>query len=135
MLLHNGEKLLLAQDFDPAASGCRLDIERLHNAGRQVAEALEQGADILIINRFGKRERNGKGLAFLIDRAFDSNVPVVIAVSREHFAEWVKFADGLSVKLACDRASLDGWWRNVSTRVPGAVGQNHPVALPGRKDH
>lgn len=114
VLLHNGERLLLAQDFDPAARGCRLDVERLQNAGRRVAEALDQGADILVINRFGKRERNGKGLAYLIDRAFESNVPVVIAVSREHFAEWVKFADGMSVKLACNRASLDGWWRNVS---------------------
>jgi hypothetical protein len=33
VLLHNGEKLLLAQDFDPAASGCRLDVGRLQNAG------------------------------------------------------------------------------------------------------
>lgn len=117
VLLHNGETLLLAQDFDPSARGCRLDIARLQNAGRRVAEALEQGADILIVNRFGKRERNGNGLAFLIDRAFEIGLPVVIAVSREHFAEWVKFADGMTVKLACDRHSLDAWWRNVSMRA------------------
>ena len=29
VLLPSGEKLLLAQDFDPAASGCRLDLARL----------------------------------------------------------------------------------------------------------
>ncbi len=126
VLLHNGETLLLAQDFDPAARGCRLDIERLQSAGRRVAEALEKGADILIINRFGKRERNGKGLAFLIDQAFESNIPVVIAVSREHFAEWVKFADGMSVKLACERASLDAWWRNISTQNESRkIGKSH----------
>ena len=68
VLLHSGEKLLLAQDFDPAARGCRLDIGRLQNAGARVAEALEAGADLLIINRFGKRERDGKGLV-LSDRA------------------------------------------------------------------
>jgi hypothetical protein len=41
VLVHNGEKILLAQDFDPSASGCRLDLSRLQNAGARVAEALE----------------------------------------------------------------------------------------------
>lgn len=117
VLLHNGETLPLAQDFDPAVRGCRLDIARLQGAGRRIAEALEQGADIVIINRFGKRERDGKGLGYLIDRASESNLPVVIAVSREHFAEWVKFADGMTVKLACDLGSLRAWWQTVSSRV------------------
>jgi hypothetical protein len=123
VLLHNGETLLLAQDpdpsaQDPAAQACKLDISRLLNAGERVARALEQGADILIINRFGKRERDGKGLAYLIDRAFESDLPVVIAVTREHFAEWIKFAAGMTVKLACDRHDLDTWWRRVSMRGP-----------------
>src|SRR5215468_12512364 len=54
VLIHSGEKLLLAQHFDPAASGCRLDISRLEGVGARVAEALDAGADLLIINRFGK---------------------------------------------------------------------------------
>jgi hypothetical protein len=115
-LLHNFEKLSLAQDFDPGAPGCRLDIKRLQNAGKQIAQALGQGADIVIINRFGKRERDGKGLTYLIDRAFEADLPVVIAVSREHFAEWIKFAEGMTVKLTCDRHALDAWWHGVSTR-------------------
>jgi hypothetical protein len=60
VLIHSGEKLSLAQDFDPCASGCRLDIDRLQNAGARIADELETGADIVIINRFGKRERDGK---------------------------------------------------------------------------
>ena len=40
VLLHSGEKLLLAQDFDPAAQGCRLDLARLQNAGMRIADAL-----------------------------------------------------------------------------------------------
>src|ERR1700754_3886271 len=85
VLVHNGETILLAQDFDPAASGCRLDLSRLQNAGERVAEALETGADLLIVNRFGKRERDGKGLAHLVRRALDADIPVVIAVSSQHF--------------------------------------------------
>jgi len=128
VLLDSGEKLLLAQDFDPAASGCRLDVARLQNAGARVARALEAGADLLIINRFGKREREGRGLAYLIERALEAHTPVVIAVSSEHFAEWIKYAGGMTAKLGCDRPSLDRWWRDVLVRVPGAINENRPAA-------
>jgi nucleoside-triphosphatase THEP1 len=116
VLVHSGEKLLLAQDFDPAAAGCRLDVSRLEGVGARVADALEAGADLLIINRFGKRERDGKGLAYLIERALGADIPVVIAVSQERFAEWIKYAGGMSVKLACERPALETWWRKVSLR-------------------
>ena len=84
VLLHSGEKLLLAQDFDPAVQGCRLDLTRLQDAGMRIAEALFHGVDLVIINRFGKRERDGKGLAFLIERAFNADIPVVIAVAKDY---------------------------------------------------
>lgn len=126
VLLPGGETLLLAQDFDPAARGCRLDLARLQRAADQVAEAMAQGADLVIINRFGKRERDGKGLAHLIERALHADIPVVIAVGQENFADWIKFADGMSVKLACNRHALDAWWTNVSLRTQGVAGrQNH----------
>jgi hypothetical protein len=112
VLVHNGEKLLLAQDFDPSARGCRLDLGRLQNAASRIADALEAGADLMIINRFGKRERDGQGLGFLIDRALNADIPVVIAVSSHRFADdWIKFAGGMTVKLSCDRKALDAWWR------------------------
>ena len=114
VLVHSGEKILLAQDFDPGASGCRLDLARLQNAGARVADALEAGADLLIVNRFGKRERDGKGLAHLIERALYADIPAVIAVSSQHFEDWIKFVDGMSVKLHCDRAALRAWWDGVS---------------------
>jgi nucleoside-triphosphatase THEP1 len=121
VLVHTGEKLLLAQDFDPAARGCRLDLGRLQNTAARVANALESGADLLIINRFGKRESAGQGLAYLIERALDADIPVVIAVSAHRFADWIKFAGGMSVKLRCDRHALDAWWHGVSTRDGGGA--------------
>jgi Protein of unknown function (DUF2478) len=121
VLVHNGEKLLLAQDFDASASGCRLDLSRLQNAGTQIADALGAGADLLIINRFGKRERDGQGLGFLIEHALGADIPVVIAVSSHRFADWIKFAGGMTEKLACDRAALDAWWRKVSLRSRRAI--------------
>jgi hypothetical protein len=116
VLVHSGEKLALAQDFNPRATGCRLDVDRLRNAGARIASALDAGADLVIINRFGKRERDGQGLAYLIERALGADIPVVIAVSGHRFDDWIKFADGMSVKLRCDRHALDAWWHGISMR-------------------
>jgi hypothetical protein len=123
VLIHSGEKLLLAQDLNAAASGCRLDLDRLRNVGERVAEALAAGADLLIINRFGKREREGKGLGYLIERALGADIPVVIAVSGQRFADWIKFSDGMCVKLRCERDALAEWWRKVGIRYPGGPGR------------
>ena len=118
VLVHSGETLLLAQDFDPDAKGCRLDVGRLQNAGERVAGAIEAGADLVIINRFGKREQNGKGLGHLIDKALGADIPVVIAVGSHRFGDWIKFVGGMTVKLPCRRDALDTWWQNVSARLP-----------------
>ena len=126
VLVHSGEKLLLAQDFDPAAAGCRLDVSRLQDVGARVGEALDAGADLLIINRFGKRERDGKGLAFLIERALGADIPVVIAVSQERFDEWIKYAGGISVKLPCERKALQTWWHKVSLRSSVSIVPEQP---------
>ncbi|WP_447412402.1 DUF2478 domain-containing protein, partial [Clostridium perfringens] len=74
----------------------------------------DDGADIVIINRFGRHERERKGLSFLIDHALAADIPVVIAVPGHRFADWIRFADGMSVKLPCTQGALDAWWRAVS---------------------
>lgn len=130
VLLHSGETLLLAQDFDPAAAGCRLDLNRLQNAGARIATALEAGADLLIVNRFGKRERDGKGLADLIYRALDAKITVLIAVSRQRLADWTKFSGGMSANLRCDRDALDSWWQGVSAQKSGSINQDQVVREP-----
>lgn len=82
VLLHTGEELQLFQNLGACAAGCRLDVGQLLDAGAQIAHAIDEGADVLIVNRFGRQEREGKGLSWLIDRAMSADIPVVIAVPR-----------------------------------------------------
>jgi hypothetical protein len=74
---------------------------------------------IVIVNRFGRQEREGKGLSYLVERALSADIPVVIAVPSHRFADWITFADGMSVRLRCNRQSLDAWWSAVSARAAG----------------
>jgi hypothetical protein len=125
MLVHTGEQLPLFQDLGSCSAGCRLDVGQLLGAGQQIASAIDEGADLLIVNRFGRQEREGKGLSYLVERALSADIPVVIAVPSHRFADWIKFADGMSVKLRCSREALDGWWNAVSARNAGIVVRDH----------
>jgi hypothetical protein len=91
----------------PLRGGCRLDLGQLLNAGAAVASAIDQGADLVIVNRFGRQEREGKGLSYLIERALSADIPVVIAVPSHRFQDWIRFAEGMSVKLHCDPHALN----------------------------
>jgi len=61
----------------------------------------------------------------LIERALEADIPVVIAVSQKSFADWIKFAGGMSVKLACDRHALDAWWHRVSLKTTAQIAPDH----------
>jgi hypothetical protein len=124
MPVHTGEELQLFQDLGSCSEGCRLDVGQLLDAGMRIASALDQGADVVIVNRFGRQERDGKGLSYLVERALSADIPVVIAVPSHRFADWIKFADGMSVKLGCNREALDAWWLAVSARNTGAIGRD-----------
>ena len=127
MLVHTGEELSLFQDLGSCSTGCRLDVGQLLGAGQQIASAIDEGADVLIVNRFGRQEREGKGLSFLVERALSADIPVVIAVPYHRFADWIQFADGMSVKLPCARKALDSWWNAVSARNGAIVRCDQPT--------
>jgi hypothetical protein len=133
MLVHTGEELQLLQHLGACATGCRLDVGQLLDAGARVASAIDEGADIVIVNRFGRQEREGKGLSFLIERALSADIPVVIAVPGHRFADWIRFAHGMSVKLRCDREALEAWWTTVSTRNAGSIGRRHETVCEAFK--
>ena len=108
LLVHTGERLSLFQDLGTWAKGCRMDVGQLLRAAGRIAEEIDQGADVVIVNRFGRQEREGKGFAYLIERALSVDIPVVIAVPSHRFADWIKFVDGMSVRLHCNRLQFAG---------------------------
>jgi hypothetical protein len=116
-LLPDGEVVGLALDAPPT-SGCRLDPDRLAGLSMRLAAAIDDGADLVIINRFGRSEAEGKGLIDLIPQALEADIPVLIAVPEQRFADWIRFSEGMNVRLACRRDALDQWWRTVAGAPP-----------------
>jgi hypothetical protein len=123
IMVHTGEGVNLFQDLGVHAAGCRLDVQALTRAGSEIAAAIEEGADLLVINRFGKQEREGKGLLYLIEQALSAGIPVVVAVPDHCLDTWTVFAGDMSVSIAANRDALQDWWRGVASQAAGASGE------------
>jgi hypothetical protein len=115
VMLPGGETAgLVADTEDCDAGGCRLDDHRLSELAERLTRAIDDGPDLVVINRFGRAEAEGRGLIKPIAQALDADIPVLIAVPERRFSDWIRFSYGMNVRLPCRREALDRWWRSVA---------------------
>jgi len=67
----------------------------------------------------------GADEALRCECAMISSGAAMFADDPDRFADWIRFACGMSVKLACDRGALDAWWRAVSQPGVSLIARDH----------
>lgn len=77
----------------------------------RLAQALDRQPDIVVLNRFGRAECEGKGLLGALAEALDRDIPVLIATPVGLYDRWTSVSCGLAVTLSPQAASLEAWWR------------------------
>lgn len=112
-VLTGGELVRISQNLGPLARGCRLDPTGLEAAVGRVAVALEAGPELLVVNKFGKQEVDGRGFRPLIGQALAMGVPVLTSVSARNLPEFLLFADGLAKELRADARDILRWCAGV----------------------
>ena len=116
-VLPDGPVLRISQDLGPQARGCRLDPTALETAVGLVAASLTSGADLLIVNKFGKHEADGRGFRDVIAEAVAMDIPVLVGINALNRPAFERFAEGLALRLPSDPAALTAWVEEVTTRV------------------
>ncbi|WP_022703177.1 DUF2478 domain-containing protein [Pseudorhodobacter ferrugineus] len=91
----------ISQNLGALSKGCRLDPAGLEQAVGLVERALDLSPDLLIVNKFGKQEADGRGFRPLIGQALAAGIPVLTAVNTGNRAAFDAFADGLGIALPC----------------------------------
>ena len=119
--LTTGLRTDLFEDRGPGASGCRLDEAALAEVNGQVARSLDTDPDLLILNKFGKVEAEGRGLLDLVAMAVDRGIPVVIGVPIRNLEPWRDFAGGMSVEFSSDPSEVADW---LNRTFPVAIAQS-----------
>lgn len=107
-LLPAGPTVRISVDRGAEARGCRLDAGALEQSVLWVAGALEQ-AELLVVNKFGKQEAEGKGLVTSIADALERGLPVLVGVNRLNLPAFLAFADGMARELPPDAGCIANW--------------------------
>ena len=108
-VLPAGPTIRISQTLGKEARGCRLDPESLEQAVSLTEKALEGGADLLIVNTFGKHEADGRGFRDTIGLALSKDIPVIVGASRLNVDALNAYCDGMAVELAPDIEALRDW--------------------------
>ncbi|MFC3088570.1 DUF2478 domain-containing protein [Tabrizicola soli] len=107
-VLPDGPVVRISEDRGAAARGCMLDHGALEQTVAEVARRLE-GAGVLIVNKFGKAESEGRGLVPVISEALARGMTVLVGVNGLNLPLYLDFAGGLSEALPADEAVATGW--------------------------
>lgn len=83
-----GRRVVICDSVPAARPDCRIDENALAEAIAWADAGLSNAGDLLIINKFGKREASGLGFAPVIQRAIELGVPALIGVGDRNADAW-----------------------------------------------
>ncbi|MFK7793196.1 MAG: DUF2478 domain-containing protein [Devosiaceae bacterium] len=108
-VLPAGAELRISQALGKGSRGCRLDPSILQKAALSVERSLATGADLLLINKYGKNEAQGRGFYDAIAQAVAMDVPVLCGLNSLNFEAFMSFTDRQAFELKPDIGSLKTW--------------------------
>lgn len=108
-VLPEGPVIRISQDLGKEARGCRLDTNALEEAVALTDKQLGEGADLLLINKFGKHEADGRGFRDTIGQALAAGVPIIVGANKLNVQALIDFCDGMAVELEPEVDVLRDW--------------------------
>ncbi|MCG8509613.1 MAG: DUF2478 domain-containing protein [Rhodospirillales bacterium] len=91
-------------------SECGFDTAVLAETTQALRRAIREKADLIIVEKFSRREMEGAGLADEIIAAMAEGIPTLTLVSAGSLDEWQAFTGGLTDLLPADKRALWRWW-------------------------
>ncbi|WP_371223921.1 DUF2478 domain-containing protein [Roseovarius sp. 2305UL8-3] len=98
--LASGARVQISENRGSQARGCHLDWSALMQVAGQLEIDLLSRPDVLIINRFGRAEAEGKGMRGAIETALSLDIPVIIGVRSDYAEVWEAFHAGMAQKVS-----------------------------------
>ncbi|MDV7338989.1 DUF2478 domain-containing protein [Terasakiella sp. A23] len=110
--IRTGEHLPLARPSkeDREHGTCGFDVGKLSETTKVLRNAMNAPADLLVIEKFGEREQDGRGLADEIVEAAMAGIPTLVAVPATALETWNEFTGRLGSLLPHDVTSMWDWW-------------------------
>lgn len=107
-VLPDGPSRRISQPLGTLSTGCRLDTQAIEALSVAV-ERRVPGADLLVVNKFGKQEASGRGLCQAIAQAAEAGIPVLVGVNGLNLPEFLAFAGGGATRLDGSPEAILSW--------------------------
>jgi hypothetical protein len=120
--LKSQRRFQISQELGTQAQGCRLDAAGLAEIGALLDRSIDRDIDLMLLNRFGTAEAEGRGLRSIFARAIEAGIPVLTAVRPPYTEAWADFHGGLAVDLPPSLDPVLAWARE-SVRLARAARQ------------
>ncbi|WP_347309661.1 DUF2478 domain-containing protein [Defluviimonas sp. SAOS-178_SWC] len=99
----------ISQPLGNGSRGCRLHPGALADCAAFLERELDQGADLLILNRFGRGESEGRGFRDLIGAAVARDIPVLTALRPTYADAWDAFGGDIACTLPMRAQAVCDW--------------------------
>ncbi|MCB2135709.1 MAG: DUF2478 domain-containing protein [Rhodobacteraceae bacterium] len=116
-VIASGEVIRISQNLGPLSQGCRLDPLGLEDVVGRVERALDTAAPrprLLVVNKFGKQEIDGRGFRPVIGRALGDGMRVLTAVNPMSVEAFRGFAGELAEQVDASPEAILDWCMNGS---------------------
>ncbi|MEC3862603.1 DUF2478 domain-containing protein [Mesobacterium sp. TK19101] len=110
-VLPNGPVMRISQRLGSGAAGCTLDPTALETAVGEAGLRLTADSDLLIVNKFGRHESEGRGFREVIAQALELEVPVLVGLNPGYAEAFDSFCGGMAEQVAPTAAALEAWCR------------------------
>jgi nucleoside-triphosphatase THEP1 len=107
--LASGTVLQLSEDRGKEARECRMDRGALSEAAALISTSLKNEPELMILNKFGKLEAEGRGLRDTLSDAVQLRVPIVVGVPYRNIEQWRVFSEGLAEECPLGSPRLHEW--------------------------
>lgn len=115
--IRTGQHHAMTQQLGSGSISCNVDPEAIELLAVALCNELSESVDLVVINRFGKRESQGAGFRSVIEAAMELQLPVLTVVKdtwqdnwRDYGGEWVSV-------LPADFNTVMHWYQEVSARA------------------
>lgn len=105
----DASEYVILQCLGKESQGCKLNPAALAESSIVLRDAIDQRVDVLVINKFGVAEAEGRGLLDEYVRAIAEQIPVVSLVHRKYLPAWRDFAAELGEELPIDMDAVINW--------------------------
>ena len=92
---------------------CGLDVSALAETTDIIRNAISERLDLVVIEKFGELEQNGKGLIDEILQTIVEGIPLLLAVPEAALPIWQERSGELGSVLPFSEEAFEQWWKSI----------------------